>query len=57
MAGKRKFEIPTKEQIENVYPRLTVKEAGEYFGVSQTLMLKWLTHHEIPRSIAPSLHF
>ena len=50
MAGKRKFEIPTKEQIESVYPRLTVKEAGEYFGVSQTLMLKWLTHHEIPRS-------
>lgn len=50
MAGKRKFEIPTKEQLESVYPKLTIKEAGEHFGVGQTLMLKWLAHHDIPRS-------
>ena len=43
-------EIPIKEVLETVYPKLNLKKAGEYFGVGQTTMHKWLAYRGIERT-------
>lgn len=40
--GGVKIAVPSKEQLEAVYPKLSIKDAGQHFNVGQTLMLKWL---------------
>ena len=35
---KTEREIPIKEVLETVYPKLNLKKAAEYFGVGQTTM-------------------
>jgi hypothetical protein len=46
--GGVKIAIPSKEQLEAVYPKLSIKDAGQHFNVGQTLMLKWLNLRDIP---------
>jgi transposase len=46
--GGRKIAVPSKKQLEAVYPKLNIKEAGQHFNVGQTLMLKWLKFYDIP---------
>lgn len=53
MPGPRGKVIPTKEQLLEVYPQLNLLDAAARFGVGQTLFLKWLLHHEIPRTKGP----
>jgi transposase len=46
--GGRKIAVPSKKQLEAIYPKLNIKEAGQHFNVGQTLMLKWLKKYDIP---------
>jgi 5-methylcytosine-specific restriction endonuclease McrA/predicted transcriptional regulator len=46
--GGVKIAVPSKEQLQAVYPKLSIKDAGRHFNVGQTLMLKWLNVHGIP---------
>ena len=46
--GGAKIPVPSKEQLEAVYPKLSIKDAGKHFNVGQTLMLKWLRLRSIP---------
>ena len=48
--GGRARRIPSEEEIREVYPKLSLAEAGKHFGVGQTLMFKWLRHYSIPTS-------
>ena len=49
LPGPKKRPIPPKAELEKVYPKKNLKEAGAHFGVGQTLFLKWLEHYGIPR--------
>lgn len=40
--------LPSKKQLKFVYPKLSIKDAGRYFNVGQTLMLRWLKMYDIP---------
>ena len=46
--GGSKIPVPSKQQLEAVYPKLNLKDAGRHFNVGQTLMLKWLKLRGIP---------
>ena len=46
--GGIKRPVPSKQQLEEVYPKLSLKDAGRHFNVGQTLMLKWLKLRGIP---------
>ena len=46
--GGVKIAVPSKKQLEAVYPKLSIKDAGQHFNVGQTLMLKWLNLRGIP---------
>lgn len=51
--SKVPIKIPSKKSIEAVYPKLTIEQAAEHFGVKQTLMFKWLNHYRIPTTKKP----
>lgn len=53
--GQVPIKKPTLSQIKNVYPRLTIKEAGAVLGVGQTLMLEWLNELGLERIKSPRL--
>ena len=40
--------VPSKQQLEEVYPKLSLKGAGRHFNVGQNLMLKCLKLPGIP---------
>lgn len=47
-SGTRKILRPSREEIEKVYPKYNLEDAGKHFGVGQTLFFKWLRELEIP---------
>ena len=50
MPGPKPHSVPSKEELEAVYPRLTLEAAAEHFGIGQTLFFKWLKARDIPRT-------
>ncbi len=46
--GRKKVEMPSKSEIEKVYPKFTIEKAAPKFGIGSTLFLKWLNHYHIP---------
>lgn len=50
MPGPKPRPIPSKEELEAVYPSSTLKAAAEHFGIGQTLFFKWLKARDIPRA-------
>ncbi len=51
--GRKKVEMPSKSEIEKVYPKFTIEKAAPKFGIGSTLFLKWLntTTFQQPRNI------
>ena len=41
-SGTRKIVRPSREEIEKVYPKHNLEDAGRHFNVGQTLFFNWL---------------
>ena len=46
--GRKKVEMPSKSEIEEVYPKFTIEKAAPKFGIGSTVFLGWLNHYNIP---------
>ena len=46
--GRKKVEMPSKSEIEKIYPKFTIEKAAPKFGIGSTVFLKWLNHYNIP---------